>query len=550
MAKVRTGRRYRPGRADNQYDVIVIGSGIGGLTTAALLSLLGRKVCVLEQHYTAGGYTHVYERNGYEWDVGVHYIGDVHNPKSTLRRVFDVISQNRLKWAEMAPVYDRIIIDKQCYDFEAGRDNFTRNLQQRFPDEAETIQQYVDLIRKVSRLTPRFFAAQGMPRPLARLYNLIRPLVMPDVFFKTTREVLEDMTDNQALISVLTGQWGDYGQPPRDCAFLMHTLIAKHYMGGGAYPVGGPVEIARSIIPTIQASGGDVFTYAGVKQVLIEGNKAVGVQMTDGSEIRARQVVSNAGFMATMNHLLPGSTRQKIGVKNWLPQVHHSSAHLCLYAGFKGSSQELGLDTTNLWIYPSGDHEGNLETYLKDASQPFPLAYISFPSAKDPVWEKRYPGKSTVEVVTVANPDWFRQWEGTTWCQRGEDYETFKKQFAQRLLDILFKHRPQLQEKLDYYELSTPLSTRWFQWNEQGEIYGLDHYVDRFKKPFLHPATPVKGLYLTGADVMTAGIGGAMMGGLMATCVMEGAKARRVIQLLKKPPAQKKQAPEAIARSH
>ena len=70
----RIGDRYRPNRLASDYDAIVIGSGMGGLTTAALLSELGKRVCVLEQHYTAGGYTHSYERNGYEWDVGVHYI--------------------------------------------------------------------------------------------------------------------------------------------------------------------------------------------------------------------------------------------------------------------------------------------------------------------------------------------------------------------------------------------------------------------------------------------------------------------------------------------
>ena len=94
----RTGRRYRSGRAAEHYDVIVIGSGIGGLCLAALMSRLGRRVCVLEQHYTAGGFTHSYEREGFEWDVGVHYIGEVHKPHSTLRRLFDVISDGALQW--------------------------------------------------------------------------------------------------------------------------------------------------------------------------------------------------------------------------------------------------------------------------------------------------------------------------------------------------------------------------------------------------------------------------------------------------------------------
>ena len=313
----------------------------------------------------------------------------------------------------------------------------------------------------------------------------------------------------------------------------MHALIAKHYLAGGAYPVGGSAEIARSIIPTIQACGGEVFTYAGVEQVLVEKGRAVGVRMNDGSEIRAPQVVSNAGFMVTMNRLLPEAVSRDMGADKWTNQVQHSSAHLCLYAGFKGTTEELGLDSTNLWIYPNGDHEGNVEHYLKDPEMPFPLVYISFPSAKDPKWAERYPDKSTVEIVTIVNQEWFEKWQDTTWGQRGESYEVFKARFAQRMLDILFKHRPQLKEALDYHELSTPLSTRWFQWNEKGEIYGLDHFIDRFEKPFLHPVTPLKGFYMTGADVMTAGVGGAMMGGVMASCAMLGLQAGKVNKLLK-----------------
>jgi len=529
---VKTGRRFRAKRADKHYDTIVIGSGIGGLTNAAFLSLLGQKVCVLEQHYTAGGYTHAYEREGFEWDVGVHYVGEVHKP-STLRRVFDVISEGRLKWAAMDDEYDRVIINKDEYSFCAGREKFADMLKQRFPEEHAVIDDYIQLIRDVSRYTPKFFAGQGMPRLMAKAYNKIRPFLVPKVFFQSTREALEDLTSNQELISVLTGQWGNYGQCPKDAAFLMHALIAKHYLAGGAYPVGGSSEIARSIIPTIQKSGGEVFTYADVEEVLIRDNKAYGVRMADGSEIMADKIVSNAGFYNTVNKLLPNETQNKLGVDKWCQQVKRSSGHLCIYAGFDGTAEDLGLTTTNLWIYPNGDHDDNLEKYMANPDEEFPLVYISFPSAKDPDWNNRYPGKSTVEVVTPANMDWFKQWDGSQWQKRGEDYEQFKAKFADRLLEKLFERHPQLRERLTYSELSTPLSTNWYQKNSAGEMLALDHFVDRFKKPFLHPITPVKNFYMTGSDVMTAGVGGALMAGMMTTCAMRGRKAKDVVNLLK-----------------
>ena len=531
--KVRTGKRYRSGRSDDHYDAIVVGSGIGGLTNAALLSLLGKKVCVLEQHYTAGGYTHAYEREGYEWDVGVHYIGEVHKP-STMKRMFDVISEGRLKWAPMDPVYDKIILGDKEFNFVAGRDNFIDELSKHFPQERQVITDYVQLIRKISSQTPKFFAGQAMPRWMSKCYNLVRPFLVCKEFFKNTREVLEGMTQNQELISVLTGQWGNYGQTPRDASFLMHALIAKHYLAGGAYPVGGAADIARSIIPTVQKSGGEVFTYADVDEILVKNNTAYGVRMADGSEITADTVFTNAGFMNTIDKLLPEESKKRHKVENWKKNLVRSSAHLGIYAGFKGTNEELGLNSTNLWMYPDGDHEANLDKYREDPLADFPLVYISFPSSKDPDWHNRFPGKSTVEIVTPAQMEWFEQWDGTEWNKRGEDYEAFKAQFTTRLLEKLYERHPQLRDKLDFVELSTPLSTNWYQKNSGGEMLALDHFVERFKESCLHPQMPIKNLYLTGSDAMTAGVGGALMGGVMSTMSLLGLKnGKKVMQLFK-----------------
>ena len=110
------GQRYRPNRLAGNYDAIVIGSGMGGLSTAAMLSDLGWKVCVLEQHYTAGGYTHSYERNGYEWDVGVHYIGDVGTQKRVHASACSTsLSDGKLQWAPMDAEYDRFYIGDEVF---------------------------------------------------------------------------------------------------------------------------------------------------------------------------------------------------------------------------------------------------------------------------------------------------------------------------------------------------------------------------------------------------------------------------------------------------
>jgi all-trans-retinol 13,14-reductase len=531
---IRTGTRFRKKKAADHYDVIVIGSGIGGLCNAALLSKLGKKVCVLEQHYTAGGYTHAYERGGYEWDVGVHYIGEVHRPTSTLRRVFDVITNGELEWAEMDPLYDQIVIGDEYYDFMAGTDNFKEALKFRFPEEDAAIDAYVDLLYKCSSLVPKYFAGQALPKLPGTLYNKFRDKLLPDFFSKTTYEVLSELTDNQKLIGVLTAQWGDYGLPPKKSAFMMHAMVAKHYLNGGAYPVGGAARIAETIIPVIQESGGEVFTYAGVEEVLVKNNEAYGVRLVKGDVITADAIVSCAGLVPTMNKLLPKDVVVKNGYDKLLKKVKVSSSHLCIYAGFKGNAETLAIPKKNFWIYPGYDHDQTIENFEENMDVDFPLVYISFPSAKDPAWDERYPDKSTAEIVTVCKPEWFAKWQGSTWNKRGEDYEALKQKLTDRLMATLYKEMPQLEAALDYVELSTPLSTQWFQWNEEGEIYGIEHDLNRFQQSWIHPKTKVKNFYLTGSDIMTAGVGGALMGGVMTSMTMMGMKASKVTDILKR----------------
>jgi all-trans-retinol 13,14-reductase len=543
----RIGRRYRTGRAAKDYDAIVIGSGMGGLACAALLSKLGRKVCVLEQHYTAGGFTHSYEREGYEWDVGVHYIGETHKPHGQFRRMFDVVTDGQLKWAPMDPCYDRIIIGGRHYDFIAGKENFAAELKKHFPAESQAIDRYLELVYKVARSVPRFFAGQALPPGVARAYASVRERLVPDQTLQTTREVLESLTQNQELIGVLTGQWGDYGLPPAEASFIMHATLVKHYLGGGNYPVGGSWKIAATILPVIRAGGGEVFTYAKVKEILIEKGRAIGVVMDNGDTLRAARVISSVGARLTFGQLLPAAQRAEHGYEEKLSKVRPSAATLTLFLGFKGSAAALALPKTNLWIYPTPHHEANVAGFRNNPEAEFPLVYISFPSAKDPEWDSHYPNKSTVQVITMAPYEWFERWRGSTWQQRGGDYEDFKARLTGRLLAVLYQHMPQLEGRLDFGELATPLSTEWFHLYDRGEIYGLDHDSQRFRQAWLHPVTKVKGLYLTGQDVVTAGVGGALMGGVLTTAALLGLRESRKLWKLFgewKPPVAPQPEPE------
>jgi all-trans-retinol 13,14-reductase len=520
-SSIRIGRRYRANRLADHYDALVIGSGIGGLTTAALLSDMGWKVCVLEQHYTAGGYTHSYDRNGYEWDVGVHYIGDV-GAKTRTRMMFDYLSGGKLEWAPMADEYDRFYVGDKVFSAIAGKQAFRDNLLRQFPAEAAAIDRYLKLLGRVGKaLTAYSFYKVLKPwqRLIAWPYTKLKT---PTLLFRNTYDVLSELTQDQDLIAVLCGQWGDMGLPPKRSAFMVHAMIARHYMHGGFYPVGGSWKIGESIIPKIQKAGGEVFTYALVKRILTRGDKVTGVEMADGHRIECNCVVSSAGIDNTFGKLLDSAAVTETGYDKLLQRVKPSMAHLGVYIGCRETAAELGLPKTNFWIYPGNDYDTAVERFINDPQAPFPVVYVSFPSAKDPDYLRRRPGTATIEIVAPAPFKWFEKWRGSTWGKRGEDYEAFKAELGERLMQHLYDKLPQLRGKVDYYEVSTPLSTDHFCAYRHGELYGLDHDPVRLQQTWLGPRTRFKGLWLTGQDVLTCGVTGAMMAGLLTTTAILG----------------------------
>ena len=212
---------------------------------------------------------------------------------------------------------------------------------------------------------------------------------------------------------MLTGQWGDYGLPPARSSFAIHAQVARHYMWGACYPVGGSSAFARSMAPLIESTGGAVIYQAEVDEILVEGGRATGVRLADGHRFTAPTVISDAGLHNTYLRLLPAETAARSDLATTASRVRPSTAHLCLYAGFRKTAAELGLERTNLWLYPGPDHDDNVERFVADTSQPLPVVYASFPSAKDPTFEERCPGRATLELITLASFDEFKPWMNT-----------------------------------------------------------------------------------------------------------------------------------------
>lgn len=212
---------------------------------------------------------------------------------------------------------------------------------------------------------------------------------------------------------------GDYGTIPKHAPFTMHAALQNHFLKGVSYPIGGSSEIGFHIIPTITRAGGNVFVRAEVDSIITsdDGSVATGVRMKkDGKVISAPVIISNAGLFNTTEKLLAPPASARMG--GMMEHVQHGNGGLSVYVGLNGTAEELGLEGKHYWAMWTRKGQEDLdaitEKYMarsqKDAAKGvIPLLFISFPSAKDPLWPGKHPGKSTATIVTFANYDWFKE---------------------------------------------------------------------------------------------------------------------------------------------
>src|SRR5690606_29489061 len=224
---------------------------------------------------------------------------------------------------------------------------------------------------------------------------------------------------------------------------------------------------------------------------------------------------SAAGVALTYGRLLSPEARARVGLRDSVTHVPPSIAHLSLYVGLDQTAEELGFTKSNVWVLGGLDHDAAVRDARANPDGPIRHVYLSFPSAKDPDFLRRYPGKATAEIITFIPFEAFSKWEGSRWGKRGEDYDAFKARLSERLLEHLYREHPSTRGHVVHAELSTPLTTKHFAAHPKGEIYGLAHTPRRFEDRALKPATKIRGLYLSGADVCSAGVAGAMIGGVL-----------------------------------
>ncbi len=500
--------------AHREYDAIVIGSGMGGLTFASIMAKLRNwRVLVLERHFKIGGLTHTFTRpGGWSWDVGLHYVGEMGEGMRG-RRLFDFITDGVVKWNSMPDVYDVFVYPTLQVSACKGQTNFQRALVDAFPQERASIEQYFQDLQSAMRWVERHFMAMAAPAPLNWIVRLLNRFTA-NLPLRTTQQYLETRFRDPQLRAVVISQWADYGMPPSQSAFATHAVIATHYLNGAWYPNGGAGEIAKATGAVIRAAGGELLPNHDVTDILLEGNRAVGVEVcvNEGkqgtrTEFRAPIIVSDAGAWNTFARLLPSSS---LPFCNELKSPPAGFEVVELFLGLRHDPGTLGFRGENQWIFSSFDHNemyARRDDLLEGRGV---MAYLSFPSLKDPQ-AKRH----TAEIIAPLSSSALGAYRQDAWRQRGAGYEAAKDRIIHALLDIVERHRPGFRDLVEFTELGTPLTFEHFTAAPSGAIYGYPGTPEKYQKPWLGPGTPIQNLYLTGSDAALPGIMGALMGGVL-----------------------------------
>lgn len=480
-----------------EYDILVIGSGLGGLVSALVLAKEGLKVCVLEKNNQYGGNLQTFSRDKLIFDTGVHYLGGLSKGQN-LNQYFSYLEiMDELELQKMdEDGYDKITFgdDPVEYPHAQGYKNFVKQLSEIFPNEKENLESYCEEIQYVCSQFPR--------------YNVIgKENYNEEILHLNTKRFIESITADKKLQSVLLGSNFLYAGDSENIPFYVHALTVNSYIQSAYKCVKGGSQISKLLIRKLRQYGAEVHKHSRVSEMIFHDDVLTAVKTQSGKEYHAKKFISNIEIRSTIQ--LIGEDRLKQSFLNrvlsWEPVPSCFSVYLVL------KPNTIRNFNYNIYHYSSEKLVWAAYRYKKET---WPETYMlsSTPSKHHPEFAE------SLTAISYMDFDEVEAWKNTVNTvadehERGKRYEKFKQEKAEKMIDALEKKIPGIRQSIKKIYTSSPLSYRDYIGSFKGNMYGYIKSSENPLKTMVSPRTKIDNLFLTGQSVNMHGILGVTIGG-------------------------------------
>jgi len=483
---------------------VVIGSGLGGLSCGYILARNGFDVTVIEKNRQTGGCLQNFTREGIKFETGMHYIGSM-LPGQVLHTYFSYLDILKdLNLSQLDPDgFDRISLGGKEYRYATGYDNFKNGLLESFPGEEKALEGYLKMIKDITDSSPLFSFRNLDNSNLIRLENVR----------SSVDESLASLTQNQRLQEVLAGNnvlyAGVHGMTP----LYTHALISDFYIKSAFRIAGGSDIIGFSLVRSIERAGGRILTGSGVTSIDFDDEKAVGVTLANGEKIPADYVISSinpaafAGLVADTKLIKPIYRQRLLD----LPQT---ASVFSVYIKFKKNT--VPYENFNFFRFRSDSVWGN-EVYSDDE---WPKNYVYMHQCVSP-GQKFAEGGLLFGYMKYAD---VARWAGSGIGRRGAEYEDFKAEHAEKLLEALEEDRPGIRKSIEKIWTSTPLTYEDYINSREGAIYGVQKDCNSPLVTMVSQRTKVPNLLLTGQSTNSHGVLGVTISSVITASEILGRK--------------------------
>ena len=486
-----------------KYDIIIIGSGLGGLQCAYILSKEGYSVCVLEKNKQIGGNLQTFVRDRCIFDTGVHYIGGMEDGQN-LNRYFKYFGlMDKLKLRKMdEDGFDIVTFDNDSteYKYAMGYDNFIEKMCEVFPEERQTLVTYCNKIQEICQSFP--------------LYNLREGdsyAINTDLLEINAKDYIESLSSNLTFTNVLAGTNPLYAGIPDKTPLYVHALVINTYIESSWRCVDGGSQIAKYLVRGIRENGGEILKYKDARKLVFEGDDLKYVEMADGERMQADYFISNVHPAKTLQMVEQGRVRK--AYRNRITGLENSISVFSVHIVFE--EKAFPYLNYNYYHYKTQDDVWNSIDYHE---KNWPDGYM----LSTPAHSKSEEFAESMTLMVYMKYDEVEKWTRTfntvaEGDDRGKDYEQFKQEKSELVINEVEKKFPGIRSKIKSVYSSTPLSYRDYIGTEDGSMYGVLTDYKNPLKSFIHPRTKIKNLLLTGQNLNMHGILGVTVGSVV-TC--------------------------------